>query len=224
MTSNDISAFRLSWRLSGIYRRFINRPSRSTVHRHYWIERYGDGGNSNDGSYGVLAEFKAEVLNDFVQSAVQSVIEFGSGDGNQLRLAEYPLHCFDVSPDAIAVCRERYADDDTKSFLHIRDYAGQRAELTLSLDVIFHLIEDDVYEAYMHRLFDSSDKFVIIYSSNTGQNHKYQAPHVRHREFRRWVTETQTEWELTQHIPNRFPFKGDTVTGSPSDFYIYAKG
>ena len=34
----------------------------------YWEERYRRGGNSGAGSYGKLAEFKAEVINDFVAS------------------------------------------------------------------------------------------------------------------------------------------------------------
>lgn len=46
-------------------------------------------------------------------------------------------------------------------------YANETADLTLSLDVIYHLIEDNVFFTYMDRLFDSSTKFVIIYSLNT---------------------------------------------------------
>src|SRR5579859_8234848 len=54
----------------------------------YWEERYRAGGNSGAGSYGRLAEFKAEVLNGFVHSrGIRSVVEFGCGDGAQLALA-----------------------------------------------------------------------------------------------------------------------------------------
>lgn len=35
--------------------------------RQYWEERYRNGGTSGEGSYNRLAEFKAKVLNDFVQ-------------------------------------------------------------------------------------------------------------------------------------------------------------
>ena len=38
-----------------------------------------------------------------------------------------------------------------------------RAELALSLDVIYHLVEDTVYESYMGQLFDSATKYVIVY-------------------------------------------------------------
>src|ERR671913_732501 len=79
----------------------------------YWIKRYASGGNSGVGSYNKLAAFKAEVLNDFVrQNNVRSVIEYGCGDGNQLKLAEYPFYTgFDVSPEALALCDNLFHSD-----------------------------------------------------------------------------------------------------------------
>jgi hypothetical protein len=35
-----------------------------------------------------------------------------------------------------------------------------RAELGLSLEVIFHLVEDDVFDVYMRHLFASATRFV----------------------------------------------------------------
>jgi SAM-dependent methyltransferase len=78
--------------------------------KRYWENRYCQGGNSGAGSYGELAEFKAETLNKFVaENNIHSVIEFGCGDGNQLMLANYPYYtCVDVSPKAIEICRELF--------------------------------------------------------------------------------------------------------------------
>ena len=57
----------------------------------YWERRYRLGMTSGPGSAGKLASFKADVLNEFVRdNGVQSVIEFGCGDGTQLTLAKYP--------------------------------------------------------------------------------------------------------------------------------------
>ena len=57
----------------------------------YWENRYVADGNSGPGSYGDLAIFKAKILNEFIGTKnVQSVIEFGCGDGHQLSLARYP--------------------------------------------------------------------------------------------------------------------------------------
>ena len=51
----------------------------------YWENRYKAGGNSGSGSYSNLAIFKAEIINSFVKdNKIESVIEFGCGDGQQL--------------------------------------------------------------------------------------------------------------------------------------------
>jgi SAM-dependent methyltransferase len=188
----------------------------------FWIDRYSKGGNSGSGSYNQLAEFKAEILNDFVDRfKVNSVIEYGCGDGNQLGLANYPNYLgFDVSPDALALCKAKFSDDLTKKFKLVKDYIDERAELTLSLDVTYHLVEDSVFESYMERLFTSSDRWVIIYSSNFDEHSDL---HVKHREFTKWVERSITDWKLLKHIPNRYPYQGDLQNSSSSDFYVYTK-
>lgn len=190
----------------------------------YWEERYAAGGDSGPGSRGRLAQFKAEFINDFVaRNGISTVIEYGCGDGRQLSLARYPEYVgFDVSPRAVALCRERFRGDGHKRFELVTDYAGERAELTLSLDVIYHLVEDDAFEAYMQRLFDSADRFVIVYSSDA-EPAAPTAPHVRHRHFTRWIAGHRPRWRLCAHVPNRHPFGGDLATGSCSDFFVYCR-
>jgi SAM-dependent methyltransferase len=191
----------------------------------YWIHRYETGGDSGAGSHGQLRAFKAEVLNRFVREhAVTTVVEYGCGDGHQLLLAQYPSYLgFDISSKALSWCRAKFRYDPTKSFRLMSEYRGERAQSALSLDVIFHIVEDDIYEAYMERLFDSAERFVVIYSSDTEQNSDDQAPHVRHRQFTAWVRTRRPQWKLVHHIPNRFAFGPDCVDGSFSAFYIYER-
>ncbi|MBF0231573.1 MAG: class I SAM-dependent methyltransferase [Desulfamplus sp.] len=155
-----------------IYRTWISPPQPFQGSESYWKSRYEAGGNSGNGSYNKLAGFKAEILNTFVsENGITSIIEYGCGDGNQLSLAQYPKYTgFDVSQKAIDMCLKRFSKDETKTFKLMCTYAGESAELTLSLDVIYHLIEDSVFAGYMNRLFDSSNKFVAIYSSDTDEN------------------------------------------------------
>lgn len=119
----------------------------------YWEQRYRTGGNSGAGSYNQLAQFKSEVLNALVaERGIRSVIEYGCGDGNQLRFAKYPRYLgFDVSAEAVRLCQQAFAADGSKSFKLLSEYSGEIAELVMSLDVIYHLIEDDVFEDYMRR-------------------------------------------------------------------------
>lgn len=191
----------------------------------YWIKRYEYGGNSGPGSYNKLAKFKADIINNFVQEhSIPTVIEYGCGDGNQLKLAEYQSYLgFDVSPKAIDLCRRTFADDKSKTFKSMNDFQMETAYLTLSLDVIYHLIEDDVYSAYMNRLFSSAKRFVIIYSSNFNSKPSSTTPHVRHRSVTSYVETNQPNWYLLQYIQNKYPYKGNVREESHSDFFIYKR-
>ena len=191
----------------------------------YWERRYLAGGNSGVGSYGPFAEFKADVINKFVaEHGVRTVIEFGCGDGNQLALAKYANYAgFDVSGAAISRCRQLYRSDGTKSFRLNSEYAGERGDLALSLDVIYHLVENKVFEDYMRMLFGAAERYVIIYSSDTEDNRGNETTHVRHRNFTRWIRENIEGWQLAEHLPNRYPYRGDYRSGSFAEFYIYKK-
>ncbi|MFT4672061.1 MAG: hypothetical protein ACI9LY_002934 [Arenicella sp.] len=191
----------------------------------YWDSRYLNGGTSGAGSYAHLAEFKANVLNLFVaDKKVETVIEFGFGDGNQLTLADYPDYIgYDVSQKAVEVCGERFMCDINKSFRLVSEWQGETAELVLSLDVIYHLIEDFVFEKYMNDLFAASSKYVVIYASNSDDNKDNQAMHVRHREFTRWVAEKAPEWSLQEQMPNQYPIEKYGDKGSFAGFYFYEK-
>lgn len=191
----------------------------------YWEQRYQRGGNSGAGSYSRLARFKAEVLNEFVAThQVGTVIEIGSGDGAQVTLAEYPSYTgVDVSHVAVESTRRQFADDPSKRFIHTSEMTDDdRAELALSLDVIYHLVEDTVFDGYMRQLFDSATKYVIVYSSNTEKS--WPNPHVRHREFSEWVAVNRTDFDLIEKIPNRYPYsKSDPENTSFADFYIFER-
>lgn len=191
----------------------------------YWKRRYEAGRSSGAGSYNELAEFKAEILNGFVaKHGIESVIEYGCGDGNQLELLRFAGYLgFDVSPEAVGLCRDLFAGDETKRFELTADHACETARLTLSLDVVYHLVEDEVFDSYMRRLFDSSTEYVIVYSSNTNEQARIQPAHVRHRRFTDWVAEFRPDWALIEHVPNRYPFAGDETSGSLADFYVFRK-
>ena len=195
----------------------------------YWDKRYLRRGNSGAGSYGRLAEFKAEVLNRFVsEQNIQTVIEFGCGDGHQLSLACYPHYIgIDVSSTAVSLCQKRFSTAEDLKFLTLFDYLGKEecrpvAELSLSLDVIYHLVENDVFDRYMATLFDASTRYVIIYSSN--DDRPYQAGHhVRHRKFQDWIEKNRTDWTLLRHIPNKYPYEEGNDDTSFADFFFYER-
>jgi len=192
----------------------------------YWESVYRQGGTSGPGSYGRLARFKAEILNQFVQANnIQRVIEFGCGDGAQLQLARYPQYVgVDVAAESVARCSSLFARDHTKRFYHLDAVPADIGEfdLAISLDVIYHLVEKSVFDAYMRRLFDSSQRYVVIYSSN--HDALTPATHVRHRKFTAWIARNRTAWQQHGFVANRFPSDpAQPEETSFADFYIFVR-
>ncbi|MGC1583619.1 MAG: class I SAM-dependent methyltransferase [Candidatus Acidiferrales bacterium] len=189
----------------------------------YWEQTYSRGGTSGPGSYGSLAHSKAEFLNELVRSrGVHSVIEFGCGDGNQLSLAQYPRYVgLDVSPTAIKLCMRKFADDPDKSFFLydgscFADHTGLfKADMALSLDVVYHLVEEAVFETYMTHLFDAANRYVVVYATNGTICD--DAPHVVHRHFSSWVENSCSQWQLKE--------VADGLAAGPrrADFYVYER-
>ncbi|MFP4307059.1 MAG: methyltransferase domain-containing protein [Desulfococcaceae bacterium] len=193
----------------------------------YWEDRYRRGGTSGSGSYGRLAAFKAEFLNNFVElHQISSIVEFGCGDGAQLELAVYPQYIgFDVAPTSVNFCREKFAGKSEYSFHLVgsTEYSDiEPVDLALSLDVIYHLVEDEVFDKYMHKLFSSSKKFVIIYAYNFEKI--YASRHERGRNFTAWVLRNTPNWELVSQVPNRYPYDvSEPENTSQSNFFVFEK-
>ena len=189
----------------------------------FWERNYTMGETSGTGSYGALAEGKSRFLNGLVsQRAVSSVIEFGCGDGNQLSLANYPSYIgLDVSRAAIGLCQARFAADKDKSFFLydgdcFTDRAGVfTADLALSLDVVYHLTEDAVFETYLTHLFAAGRRLVVIYSTN--MELRGTAPHVRHRHFTPWVEANCPDWSLADVT------RGPSTEHARADFFLYER-
>lgn len=188
----------------------------------YWETRYAKGGNSGRGSYGRHAEYKASFLNEFIiKEQISSITEFGCGDGNQLLLAVYPKYTgLDVSRSVITNCIRVFKNDKTKNFFFYDQLAWSdrtglfSADLVLSLDVVYHLVEDEVFFTYMNNLFDSSKKFVIIYAWDLEGEDKV---HVKHRKFTDWISKNKKNWKLKGINP------GIEKMEAACDFFVFEK-
>ena len=199
--------------------------------RAYWDRRYRTKGNSGAGSYGRLAAFKAEIINQLIaELSPGSLIDYGVGDGNQLELlnlegVEYTG--IDVSPTVIAACKTRFKHAPFRFLLDteaIRSHSpSPTADLVMSCDVIYHLVEDPVYERYMSNLFGMARNHVLIYAYDTDHRH---AAHVRYRKFTEYIAERFPEWTLVRHVPQRYPQRSLGTSNhdtSASDFYLYTR-
>lgn len=195
----------------------------------YWENHYQTGGNSGSGSYNRLANFKAQIINDFIkEKGIATAMEFGCGDGSNLRLINYPKYIgLDIAPSAIKMCIQKFKNDTTKSFYVYNSLAFSdnhqlfNAEITLSLDVIYHLIEDELFDKYMNDLFNASQKYVIIYSRDYSENQVY---HQKSRNFSKWVNEYQKSFKMIKKVENPYKYnEKDPNNTSNALFMIYEK-
>lgn len=203
----------------------INTEDFSSIE--YWEERYKNGGNSGSGSYNKLAEFKANVLNEFIRTnRINTMVEWGFGDGNQVGLLQIPSYVgYDVSKTAMEICNQKFQKDQSKEF---RYYDGTRMDheeffdMAISLDVLYHLVEEKNYCDYLYNLFHSAKRFVAIYSSDFEAVQKEQ--HIKRRKFTEYVKNNFPEWNLISIVKNPYLYDGsDCSDMSNSNFYFYKR-
>lgn len=138
----------------------------------YWDKRYATGGDSGLGSQGMLAEFKTEIINSCIETwAVESIVDFGCGDGEQLRgLSPVPYLGLDVARSSLDLCRQKFQDDPLKSFMLYapRQFTNKgfiQADLVLCLDVLYHITNEEDYYKTLADVFATARRYVILYTT-----------------------------------------------------------
>jgi SAM-dependent methyltransferase len=193
----------------------------------YWEHRYKHGSTSGEGSCGEQAKYKAKVINEIIKKEdIKSMLDFGCGDGDQLALIKCPNYIgLDVSKTAIYLCKRRFIDDKLKSFyLYDPEHFGGdltklKSDLAISLDVIYHLVEEETFYQHLVRLFGSAKRFVIIFSTNI--DNVGFLPHIKHRKFTDYVKVEFPGWKLVDVYknPHKRRFLGKLFPCA--NFYIY---
>ncbi|WP_141504271.1 class I SAM-dependent methyltransferase [Paenibacillus luteus] len=171
-------------------------------YKSYWENNYAKGGTSGSGSYGVLADFKAEIINDFIEEhSIQKVIEFGCGDGNQISLMKYGQYLgLDVANSSIDICAQRFAGDLTKSFLpynprHFVNHGFLSSELVVCLDVLYHITDNNDFRKTLDDIFSCQASYVILYTRITGANEPNVVPTIQDRDIMQHL-EAYTDYQM----------------------------
>ncbi|QNG61776.1 class I SAM-dependent methyltransferase [Bacillus sp. PAMC26568] len=188
-------------------------------YRDWWEHNYAYGGTSGLGSYGKLAEFKAEVINSFInKNNINSVIEYGCGDGNQLSYMNYKNYIgLDIANSALQICREKFKNDATKTFelydtKKINSIKFQ-AELVVCLDVLYHIIDDYDFEKTLEDIFTCASKYVVLYTRITTDEEPEIAPTIKDRDILRYL-EKFNGFKISEIIKQKYPSE------SSADFII----
>ena len=183
----------------------------------YWENRYKKGGDSGLGSYGLYCDYKSDYINRFLEKhkSIKSIVDFGCGDGNQIsffNLEGIRYLGIDVSNFIVNELNEKYTNDAEKSFITYDEYIIENFDLSISIDVIYHITDDITYYHYMDTLFSSSSKYIIIYSTNNVDSVSENITHIKHREF-------------LNDIPKNFSLisKIEGPSGISTKFFVFEK-
>ena len=200
----------------------------------YWQQRYVSGGNSGVGSEGDEALVKASIINHWIQEfGIKTISELGSGDGNNLLLYNIPISYtgFDISEKAIEICNEktRKVRNSLKYYftseLSKIDYD---ADLCLSLDVWYHLVDEQVFADYCDLLFVKGNwRYIIIYSTDTDvQTTLAGVQLARHLKFRKVMDKVKEfpQWEMLYQVSGfTTPDNQQVMFPEGKMFYLYKR-
>lgn len=165
----------------------------------YWERRYRDGRTSGAGSEGDEGAYKAAYLSKFIADHdVNTIVDWGCGDGQVLELVD--LHGayyrgMDISPTIVDRMTVKFPLLDFSVPTRKGRHVGKPFDLALSFDVLFHFPDEIDYADYLGQLFDSAEKYVMIYSTNYAGGRTSR--HVFRREFTPDIAERFPDWELT---------------------------
>ncbi|ADE72418.1 MULTISPECIES: class I SAM-dependent methyltransferase [Priestia] len=177
----------------------------------YWEENYSNGGTSGKGSYGVLAQFKGDVINQFIKGKrIHKVIEFGCGDGNQLKYMNYPSYLgMDISPTSIDICSKMFGKDKTKSFLlynpkYFINNGYFKSDLVVCLDVLYHITNEDDFWKTLDDIFSCKPFYIILYTRVTKpEEFVYGIPTIQDRDILSCLSRYQ-DYKLIQIIEQKY--------------------
>lgn len=167
----------------------------------YWDERYRAGSTSGAGSEGDCARLKASVVNWIIaHHRVKSVIDWGCGDGEVLKLITREVNYTGIDASPTIIQRHKHSDPREDRFkgsryFHVDHPAveGITADMALSLDVLFHFPDDESYRAYLNRVFASARRVVLIHATNHDGGRT-----ARHVRWRRWEDDVPADWRVTE--------------------------
>jgi len=183
----------------------------------YWDRRYRDGRSSGAGSEGAEGAYKAAYISKFIADhQVQTVVDWGCGDGQVLELIKFPKGTSYTGVDVSQTIVERM----TAKFPQHRFIGPSAAHnyedayrMSISMDVLFHLPDDRDYFDYLDHLFNSATRHVVIYATNTPDGRT--ARHVFRREFTPDIAERFLDWELKIEEP--------PLHEGLASFFVYGK-
>jgi hypothetical protein len=133
----------------------------------YWDHRYRSGGTSGLGSVGEEREWKWSVIDSYVQD-LDDVVDIGCGDlsfwENRREHLPDDFRYFGLDVSGAVVDRNRRRYPDWR--FHVGDASdpipGIEGRIVLCLDVLFHILDNEVYDRIVENLTRYSSEWISL--------------------------------------------------------------
>jgi hypothetical protein len=132
----------------------------------YWEQRYKKGGTSGEGSIGEYRKWKWEIIDKYVKS-IDGVIDVGCGDLSFWEGKDFPNHYTGIDISQTIIERNRKSMSPNLTFLcsPAEDYLNiGTATIVFCLDVLFHIMDDSIYEKILSNLTRYSNDWIFIFT------------------------------------------------------------
>jgi len=166
------------------------KPHKNSTSSHqYWADRYLHTNFQNSSGNGRLKfrlSYKAKMLNKIFKTyEITKVADFGCGDGllaSKLKITKY--YGIEINSEIVDNLKNKFLGKNEFEFsTKFESQWRNKIDASISVDVIFHLIEEDVYQKYMNELFFADAKYVVIRAYNHKSQGTGRNSHILHREF-----------------------------------------
>lgn len=134
-------------------------------HAEYWENRYKRGGTSGRGSIGELGKWKWEVIEKFAKPT-DDLIDVGCGDLSFWTGRDFPGRYTGIDVSQTIIERNRKSRPNLKFLCSSADELVDigTAGIVFCLDVLFHIMDDQIYEKTLSNLTKYSSDWIFIYT------------------------------------------------------------
>jgi len=132
----------------------------------FWETRYSLGYDSGEGSAGVEADWKWKMIIEFMPR-ITSVIDVGCGDLRFWKAGPKPDRYVGIDISETIIEKNRRIPERNHKFFcapaEKRIY-GLKAPFVFCIDLLFHIMDDNRYEAILENLCHYSSRFIFIHT------------------------------------------------------------
>lgn len=158
----------------------------------YWDNRYASGGNSGLGSIGKHKEWKWNTLNNNIEN-ITNIIDVGCGDLSFMDNHTIENYTgIDISNTIIEANKTKHPEWKFICSSADKRISGLKGDVVFCHDVLFHIVDDEVYNNIILNLIEYSNKYISIFTWHKNplkrmfrstDNDSYQA----YRDFSKYI-------------------------------------